>query len=152
MSKIEYSTTFDVPAATLWRALTDSELLAIWLMPNDFAPVVGHEFTLSTDPAPMFDGTVHCRVLEIDEPRMMRWSWKGGPIDTIVTMRVTELGPERCTYEFLQEGFRGPKAAIARIFLLQGTRKIPPLLSAVLRTLVAVPASGGELPDGGRRG
>lgn len=136
MSTIEYSETFDVPAATLWRALTESDLLAIWLMPNDFRPEVGHEFTLTTDPAPMFDGIVHCTVLEIDEPHRMRWSWRGGPIDTIVTFTVTELGPRQCRYEFLQEGFHGPRAAFARFFLQMGTKKIPPLMRVLLQTLI----------------
>lgn len=135
MSKIEYTTVFDVPAKTLWRALTESDLLAIWLMPNDFRPEVGHEFTLITDPAPMFDGTVHCKVLEIDEPRRMRWSWRGGPIDTLVTFTVTELGPRQCAYEFAQEGFHGPKAAFAKFFLSQGTKKIPPKMRILLETL-----------------
>lgn len=138
MSIIEYSETFDVPAATLWRALTESDLLAIWLMPNDFRPEVGHEFTLKTDPAPMFDGIVYCKVLEIDEPHMMRWSWRGGPIDTIVTFTVTELGPKSCHYEFRQEGFRGPKAEFARFFLKQGTKKIPPLMRVLVQTLTVV--------------
>lgn len=135
MSTIDYSTTFDVPVATLWRALTESDLLAVWLMPNDFRPEVGHEFTLTTEPAPMFDGIVHCKVLEIDSPHRMRWSWRGGPIDTTVTFTVTELGPRKCRYDFLQEGFRGPKAAFARFFLSQGTRKIPPLMQALVQTL-----------------
>lgn len=138
MAKIEYSTTFDVPAATLWRALTESELLSIWLMPNDFQPLVGHEFTLATDPAPMFDGTVQCKVLEIEKARLMRWSWKGGPIDTIVTFTVTELGPRSCRYDFVQEGFSGPKAAFARFFLKQGTKKIPPILGVLLQTVDAL--------------
>ncbi len=33
------------PAAKVWRALTDPELLAAWLMVNDMRPLVGHGFT-----------------------------------------------------------------------------------------------------------
>jgi len=29
------------PEAGFWRAITDSKLLAEWLMQNDFSPVVG---------------------------------------------------------------------------------------------------------------
>ncbi|WP_120002774.1 SRPBCC family protein [Nesterenkonia muleiensis] len=135
MSKIYRTGDFDVPAATLWRALTDSELLAVWLMPNDFRPEVGHRFTMTTDPAPMFDGTVHLEVLELDPPHQMRWSWTGGPIDTIVTFTVTELGPRSCRFEFLQEGFHGPGAEFARFFLKGGWRKLSPLLRAIATTL-----------------
>lgn len=136
MSRIYKTADFDVPATTLWRALTDSELLGVWLMPNDFRPEVGHEFTMTTDPAPSFDGTVHLVVLEIDAPHRMRWSWKGGPIDTVVTFTVTELAPNSSRFEFLQEGFRGPGAQFARFFLTLGwRRKTRILLPGVLDTL-----------------
>lgn len=136
MSSIYRTTEFDVPAATLWRALTERELLETWLMPNDFRAEVGHRFTMTTDPAPMFDGTVHLEVLEIDAPHRMVWSWRGGPIDTTVTFTVTETGPRSCRFEFLQDGFRGPGAEFARLFLRGGwRRKLSPLLRAVVNTL-----------------
>lgn len=135
MSSIHRTADFDVPATTLWRALTEPELLATWLMPNDFRPEVGHRFTMKTDPAPMFDGTVHLEVLEIDPPHRMVWSWRGGPIDTIVTFTVTETGPRTCRFEFLQDGFKGPGAEFARFFLRGGWRKLSPLLRAVVSTL-----------------
>lgn len=138
MTRIHKTAQFDVPASTLWRALTDGELLAVWLMPNDFRPEVGHRFTMTTDPAPLFDGTVHLEVLEIDPPNRMRWSWRGGPIDTVVTFTVTELGPRSSSLEFLQEGFRGPGAEFARFFLNAGWRRTSRLLSTVVGTLEAL--------------
>ncbi|MEQ4718480.1 SRPBCC domain-containing protein [Nonomuraea sp. B19D2] len=36
----------------MWRALTEPELVARWLMPNDFKPQVGHRFTFTTEPKP----------------------------------------------------------------------------------------------------
>lgn len=50
------------PPSRVWAAITSSAALARWLMPNDFEPKVGHEFTFRTDPAPGFDGIVHCKV------------------------------------------------------------------------------------------
>ena len=49
---------FPHPPEKVWRALIDPELLASWLMPNDFEPRVGHRFTFRTDPVPAhgFDG------------------------------------------------------------------------------------------------
>jgi uncharacterized protein YndB with AHSA1/START domain len=70
--------------AVVWRALTERELLAEWLMPNDFEAVVGHQFHLRSDPAPGFDGIVHAEVLSLDPPQHMTWRWRGGPIDTLV--------------------------------------------------------------------
>src|SRR5215470_6773811 len=53
------------PVARVWRALTDAELLARWLMPNDFELELGHRFMFRTAPMPAvgFDGVIHCEVL-----------------------------------------------------------------------------------------
>jgi uncharacterized protein YndB with AHSA1/START domain len=62
----------------VWRALTDPRAMAEWLMENDFVPRVGHRFQFRTAPAPGFDGVVSCEVLEVDEPRRLSYSWRGG--------------------------------------------------------------------------
>ncbi|WP_149259324.1 SRPBCC domain-containing protein [Actinomadura sp. K4S16] len=82
------------PPAKVWRALTEPELLARWLMPNDFKPVVGHRFTFAAKPIPAvgFDGTIECRVLDIEELRLLRISWRGGGLDTTVTWRLVAEG------------------------------------------------------------
>jgi uncharacterized protein YndB with AHSA1/START domain len=78
----------------VWRALTDSELLAAWLMPNDFRAEVGHRFTFRSQPTPGWDGVVYCEVLDIVPERRLVYSWRGGShdltgygeqLDTIVT-------------------------------------------------------------------
>jgi uncharacterized protein YndB with AHSA1/START domain len=58
---------FPHPPEKVRRALTDPELLASWLMRNDFEPRVGHRFAFRTDPVPAhgFDGIVRCEVLEL---------------------------------------------------------------------------------------
>ena len=60
---------YPFPPERVWRAITDTEALSKWLMPNDFEPRVGHKFNFKTKPAPGFDGIVHCEVLKLDEPR-----------------------------------------------------------------------------------
>lgn len=57
------------PPELVWRALTEPALISRWLMDNDFSPELGHRFTLRTDPAPGFDGIVHCEVLDLEAPR-----------------------------------------------------------------------------------
>src|SRR6185437_4413393 len=81
---IDATVEYPYPPERVWAALTSSEALAAWLMPNDFVAEVGHDFTLRTKPAPGFDGIVRCRVLELDPPARMVWSWAGGNIDTTV--------------------------------------------------------------------
>ena len=62
----------------VWRLLTEPKLLAKWLMPNDIAPVVGHQFNFRTKPMGDWDGVVHCEVLEVEPYTRFIYSWKGG--------------------------------------------------------------------------
>jgi uncharacterized protein YndB with AHSA1/START domain len=60
----------------VWESLTDREVLADWLMPNDFVAEVGTTFTLVPDhPAP-WKGDVECEVLQLLPRKKMVWSWK----------------------------------------------------------------------------
>jgi uncharacterized protein YndB with AHSA1/START domain len=76
----------------VWRALTDPELLAEWLL-----PVVGLElelqpgaaFTLKTQPYPGWDGTVNCKMLEIEAQKKLSYSWTVPFLDTVVTFTLT---------------------------------------------------------------
>ena len=111
------------PPELVWRALTTPELLARWLMPNDFQPTVGHEFTFTTDPGPGFDGVIRCRVLEIDPPKTMSFTWVGGPIDTVVRfqLRPTDAGTH---LQMSQHGFKGLRARLVGQMLRIGCRRI----------------------------
>jgi uncharacterized protein YndB with AHSA1/START domain len=70
----------------VWRALTDSDALAAWLMPNDFVPELGRRFTFRTQPVPpYFDGVVHCEVVELDPPSVLSYTWRGmAGMDTVM--------------------------------------------------------------------
>ncbi|HVQ96965.1 MAG TPA: SRPBCC domain-containing protein [Mycobacteriales bacterium] len=71
---------YPYPVSAVWAALTDPEQLAEWLMPNDFRAGVGHRFAFRTRPRPGFDGVVHCEVLTVEAPSLLRYSWRGGPM------------------------------------------------------------------------
>ncbi len=87
----------------VWEYLTKSELIAQWLMPNDFKPIAGHDFQFKTKPLPQFefDGIAYCKVLEIEPFKKLSYSWKGGidgktTLDSIVvwTLTPTATGTE----------------------------------------------------------
>jgi uncharacterized protein YndB with AHSA1/START domain len=94
MAAIEVDQFLFRPPEHVWHALTDPALLARWLMPNDFQPAVGHRFTFRTEPVPQqgFDGIVHCQVLDLEPPRLLRFSWRGGVLDTVVSWRLVPEG------------------------------------------------------------
>jgi uncharacterized protein YndB with AHSA1/START domain len=84
------------PREQVWRALTDSTLLAEWMFPNDFAPQVGHRFTFRVPPNPKvsFDGmVVRCEVLECEPPHWLALSWSADGVgDTRVSFRLEPDG------------------------------------------------------------
>ncbi len=94
MASIEVDQFLAQPPGRVWQALTDPALLARWLMPNDFKPVTGHTFTFRTEPVPQhgFDGIVHCEVLDLEPPRLLRFSWRAGKLDTVVCWSLVPEG------------------------------------------------------------
>jgi uncharacterized protein YndB with AHSA1/START domain len=122
---IDATVTYPHPVDRVWAALTSSEALAAWFMPNDFKPVVGHRFTFRTRPARAmgFDGIVRCEVLELAPPRRMVWSWAGGNIDTTVTFTLEESA-EGTRLRMHQVGFDGLGAQLTRRILASGYPRI----------------------------
>nr|WP_294793124.1 SRPBCC domain-containing protein [uncultured Mucilaginibacter sp.] len=89
MSKvIKHQYFFSHPIEMVWEYLTTSELMAQWLMKNDFQPVVGHDFQFRTGPIASldFDGIFHCKVLEIDPLKKLVYSWQSGPGEGKITL------------------------------------------------------------------
>jgi uncharacterized protein YndB with AHSA1/START domain len=117
MAAIEVDQFVSRPVEQVWLALTDPDLLARWLMPNDFKPVVGHRFTFRTEPVPQhgFDGIVHCQVLAMEPPRLLRFGWRGGTLDTMVTWRLIPEGTGTrflITHDGFDENDPGQRAAL----------------------------------------
>jgi uncharacterized protein YndB with AHSA1/START domain len=78
--------------AKVWRALTDPELLAEWLLPAvDLKLEPGAAFMLQSQPHPGWDGTVKCRFVEIEAHRKLSYTWVVGDmaLDTVVTFTLT---------------------------------------------------------------
>ncbi len=121
---IDVTVVYAHPVERVWAALTSADALAAWLMPNDFEASAGHRFTFRTKPAPGFDGIVHCQVLELDPPKRMVWSWRGGQIDTTVTFTLEPAGPGRASLRMHQTGFHGLGGQLTRRILAGGYPRI----------------------------
>ena len=116
------------PPQEVWRLLTEPNLLAMWLMPNNIAPVVGHKFNFRTNPMGDWDGIVDCEVVECEPYTRFAYSWKGGArnnrIDTICAWTLTpaESGgtllhlshagfePTCIAYQLMSQGWRNMNA------------------------------------------
>ncbi len=90
----------------VWRALTDPVLLAEWLLPVvDLKLEPGVAFTFKREPLPGWDGTVNCRLLEIEAHRKLSYTWVVGDMDTIVTFTLTPTA-SGTRLLLVQSGFR----------------------------------------------
>jgi uncharacterized protein YndB with AHSA1/START domain len=135
---------FPHPREKVWECLTNPDLLSLWLMKNDFKPVVGHLFNFHTKPMPKmgFDGIVYCEVLEIIPLQKLVYTWKGGPRPGVVkldTLLVWTLEAKNGGTEILLEhkGFKGFGNYIASIFMGNGWKKgIPARFETLLNNYV----------------
>ena len=136
--------------SVVWRALTDPGLVPLWTStgqggkPEGFNTEVGTKFRYIGKPFPGWDGIVRCQVLEVDEPRLLRYDWRNKDSDdpTFVTNLLDELpmGGTRLTWE--HTGFHG----VEGIFMSR-------LLARVRRKMLTdgLPAALAQLDDGGSR-
>ena len=78
------------PPQKVWRALTEPALLAEWLLPVlDLKLEPGAAFTFKTQPYPGWDGTVNCRLVEIEPHRKLSYTWSVPFLETVVTFTLT---------------------------------------------------------------
>jgi uncharacterized protein YndB with AHSA1/START domain len=75
---------FPYPLEKLWRALTESQLVAQWLMKNDFEPVVGRKFQFRSDPVPNWDGVIDGEVLTVEHLKQLSYRWSSMGLDSVV--------------------------------------------------------------------
>ncbi|WP_255954862.1 SRPBCC family protein [Streptomyces odontomachi] len=100
------------PPAKVWRALTEPELIAGWLMPGDFRLEVGHRYTMQGVPIPAtgFSGTVQAEVLAFEEGKSLRIGWQdahpaeGAQVDWAITWTVEAEGTGTRLF-LVHEGF-----------------------------------------------
>src|SRR3569833_722063 len=67
---VKHTVVMNAPIQKVWDAVTTSEGIAAWLMPNTFVPGLGQEFTITSQ-----FGVSPCKVTEFDPPQRMKYSW-----------------------------------------------------------------------------
>jgi uncharacterized protein YndB with AHSA1/START domain len=130
-------------AEKVWRALTDPALVPLWTStgrggkPVGFAPVVGTKFRFVAKPVPGWSGVVECEVLEVREPSLLRYTWRGGKGDDLTTVTNTLepiAGGTRFTWD--HTGFTGVGGfLVSRVLKRVRTRMLALGLASVLDQL-----------------
>ena len=118
---------------TIWKTLTTGELIGRWIMmPTGFEPVEGKDFTFQTTSAGMWDGVIHCRILEVTPNERLVYAWKGGhegnvgygaPLDTVVTWTLSKVG-KGTRLRLEHSGFVAPKNDSAFQTMSSGWKKV----------------------------
>lgn len=95
----------------IWRALTVGELVAEWLMQNDFKLEVGRRFTFRATPVAGWSGVTNCEVIAFEEPHRLVYTWGDGTesdtgLRTLVTWTLEPRG-DGTFVRMEQSGFRG---------------------------------------------
>ena len=114
MSTIRITRDYPQPPGTVWRAVTDPDLIPRWTATGkgkttaSFEPVVGNKFQFVAKPVPGWRGIVDCEVLEVREPSLLRYTWVGaeGEAATHVTYRLEPLA-DGTRFTFEHTGFTG---------------------------------------------
>jgi len=134
MSSIECDEFVAHPPEAVWRALTDPDLLARWWAPGDVRAEVGHRFSLDMGPW----GQQSCTVTTVEEPRLLRYTFADGVLDSTLTWRLVPEGTGTRVF-LVHEGFDldTPLGRQAHHGMGQGWPAVLTHLGQVLSTLSA---------------
>ena len=140
---LKFEAVYAHPIERVWQAITDPTAIAHWLMKNDFEPQLGHKFMFHSTPQPGWDGKTYCEVIELDPPRRLAYTWKGGPIDTILRITLEPLAEGKTKLVLEHTGFTGMKALMVSFIMGSGWKGIVHKhIPAVLERMSAGPLSG----------
>ncbi|KEK24517.1 SRPBCC family protein [Bacillus gaemokensis] len=106
LQDIKQTVIFEASIQKVWNKVSTAEGIAAWFMPNDFEAKVGHEFHVQSPfgPSP-------CKVLEIDEPHRVSFSW-----DTdgwVVSFVLKDLG-DKTEFTLIHGGWKHPDAILPK--------------------------------------
>jgi len=129
--------TYAAPIDLVWRAITDSTLLAEWLMENDFRPLAGACCQFRMPPQPGFSGVIQCEVLEVEPPVRLVYTWDGGGAWGRTTLAWTlEARPGQTKLTLQHTGFQGFRPFLLSLMMGSGWRKkltasVPAILARI---------------------
>lgn len=153
---------YEHPIERVWQALTDRHALSAWLMETDFEPELGRAFQFRDHNLDVPDntGVISCRVVEIEPPRRLAYTWASPPKlqSTLVTWSL-DPEPPGTRVLLVHSGFAaaGGSSPAIRDYLEWGwggllAEELPALLGGVREVLsqpLPGPCDRGDVPSTG---
>lgn len=95
---IRRTVSLHAPIDKVWKAVATADGIAAWFMPNDFQPVLGHEFHLNAGPF----GMSPCKVTELDPPNRLTFNWGK---DWSLTFELAAEDNNTTTFTLIHDGW-----------------------------------------------
>jgi uncharacterized protein YndB with AHSA1/START domain len=94
MSFIRKEIVINASPDAVWHHLEDPDLLAGWLMRNNFRPEAGADFQFHKQASGAWDGVIDSQLVDFQPPRRMSFTWNANTIgaDTLVTIELEAQG------------------------------------------------------------
>jgi uncharacterized protein YndB with AHSA1/START domain len=107
LADIKQTMVFEAPIQKVWEAVSTSEGIAEWFMPNDFKAEIGHEFHLQSPfgPSP-------CKIVELDPPTSLSFTWDVE--GWIITFALKELEKNQTEFTLIHAGWDTPEQIISK--------------------------------------
>ncbi|WP_240675924.1 SRPBCC domain-containing protein [Ammoniphilus sp. CFH 90114] len=95
---IKHTILLHAPIQKVWERVSTAEGMALWFMPSDMQPILGHDFHLQT---PFCSSP--CKLMELESPNRLSFTW-----DTegwVVSFILDELG-EQTQFTLVHGGWK----------------------------------------------
>lgn len=106
---IRHTFELDASILTVWQAVTTSEMLAQWLMPNDLQLTLGHTFNFRSQPMGDWDGVIQCKLTELEPPNRISFSWSAMNMNHHVSFVLNEKDG-KTQFTLVHSGWSQPSA------------------------------------------
>jgi uncharacterized protein YndB with AHSA1/START domain len=102
--EIRKQVVFNAKIEKVWEAVSTSDGIDSWFMPNDFKREEGAEFTIQTPFGPQL-----CKVLGLEPPNRLVFSW--GEMGWKVSFELKDLG-EQTEFTLIHSGWGNPNEIV----------------------------------------
>jgi uncharacterized protein YndB with AHSA1/START domain len=106
LSAIRKTVIYNAPIEKVWEAVSTSEGIATWFMPNDFQPIVGQKFYLQSPFGPS-----SCEVLSFDPPHTLSFAWDED--GWVVTFELKEVSG-KTEFTLIHDGWKRPDDVVPK--------------------------------------